>query len=394
MKIRLFAIFALIFLLSSVPARAQGDFPAQEWEVQYNYGENVLFRARFDAPAAIKEASIFFHSEGEVTTHVAPATIQPDGWIVFEHQIARAALRPFARVDFWYQLTLENGETVTTSPLSFDYIDNRFPWQLLEDDILRVHWYAGDLAFGQQAFDVAHVGLQNIQGMLSTTLSSPVDIYIYASGPDLQSALGVNNNPLLAGQASLDLNVIFVSVAPGAEQGLEMDRQIPHELAHALTYEMMKDRYPRLPMWFREGISSVAELAPNSDYSVVLSQAVEKETIIPMSDLCNTFPPDMGGTYQAYAQSSSFTRFLVDEYGPAGLLSLASAYGDGLTCEQGTVRALGASLSDLETSWRRDVLGENPTLTAFQNLLPYIVLFVMVLVGPVWNAFAVKSDKR
>ncbi len=390
----LLLVIGLLFFSINIPVAAQGNTPIKDWAVQYTYGEQVLFRARVETPSPIKEASIFFRSKGGDSTTVVPATLDADGWLVYQHQLSRAALRPFAPVEFWYQLTLEDGETLTTNQLTFDYIDNRFPWQVLQDEKLRIHWYAGDLAFGQLASDAAHVSLQNIQMLLAVELTSPVDIYIYASSPDLRSALDLGNSPMVAGQASLDLGAAFVTIAPGAEQGLEIDRQIPHELAHLLTYQKMGNRYLYLPVWLREGIASVSERAPSSDYPVVLSQAVEKGAIIPMSQLCDSFPPDMSSTFQAYAQSYSFTGYIVDQYGPAGLVALSGAYGDGLGCEQGIEKTLGVSMEELETRWRHESLNEDPFLTASENLTPYFVLFLVVLVAPIWNAFSISAVKK
>ena len=106
-----------------------------------------------------------------------------------------------------------------------------------------------------------------------------------------------------------------------------------------------------------------------------------------MNDLCNSFPPDMSGTFQAYAQSASFTNFLHKQYGSTGLVALFNAYGDGLDCENGAMRALGSSLGDLEVRWRREVLGEDPLASAAENLLPFFIVFVIILVAPIWNAF-------
>jgi hypothetical protein len=62
---------------------------------------------------------------------------------------------------------------------------------------------------------------------------------------------------------------------------------------------------------------------------------------------------------------------------------LTSAYADGLSCEQGVVRALSTSLANLDTRWRESVLGQNVAGVFLRNMSPYLGLFVFLLLIPV-----------
>jgi hypothetical protein len=183
------------------------------------------------------------------------------------------------------------------------------------------------------------------------------------------------------------LRVALIAIAPGPEQGLELDRKVPHELAHILTYDLARERYGKLPVWLREGIASRAELSTNPDYGRAIALAAENGTLMPFGTLCGAFPPDSGSAFLAYAQSEAFTRFLIERYGQAGLLALIQAYGDGLSCEQGAQRAIGKPLSQVELDWQDASLraaGPNPS--ALGNFGPYLVLLAVILVVPLTNA--------
>jgi hypothetical protein len=206
----------------------------------------------------------------------------------------------------------------------------------------------------------------------------------------LQKALEIGGLPWAGGHASPDLRLSLVSIPPGPEQGLEMDRKIPHELAHILTYDLTRERYERLPVWLREGIASRAELSTNPDYPRAVSIASGNQSLIPFSELCGSFPLDGGRAFLAYAQSEAFTRFIIEKYGQSGLIMLIQAYGDGLDCEQGPVRAFGRPLSLLEAEWRTDVLGQSPVSAALRNLFPYLVILAAILIVPLVNAFLFK----
>ncbi len=116
---------------------------------------------------------------------------------------------------------------------------------------------------------------------------------------------------------------------------------------------------------------------------VLLKTNYEKERLLPISNLCVTFPRDAAGAYLAYAQAESFTRFLHQEYGSSGLEALIEAYADGLDCERGIQVAYGSDLNQLELQWRRETFGEDPWYSTLTNLAPWLLLLAAVLAVPV-----------
>lgn len=332
-----------------------------------------------------------FRSDGNIPWQSIPIQLDPRGVISQRYDISQGAVRPFAKLFYQYRVKLQNDEVLTSEEFSIVYDDNRFPWQALAQDKLTVHWYAGDLVFGQAALDVAVRGIGQINKLLLVSPSKAIDIYIYASATDLNNALEIGGLPWVGGHASPDLRLGLVAIAPAPEQNLEMDRKIPHELAHVLTYDLMGERYLLLPVWLREGIATKVELAANPDYPRALTQASEQKALIPIADLCAAFPPESGRAFLAYAQAQSFTSFIIEKFGQTGLLALTSAYGDGLDCQQGMRRALGQSLTQVETDWRASSLGENAGLTAFNHLFPYLAILAVLLTVSLVNAFTFKK---
>jgi hypothetical protein len=382
---RLFAPLLLLALslLAVQPAYAQARVDVSNPQVAYRYGEQVNFQATLTASAPISEVTILFRAQGDSSTRSERIPIAEDGQVAYRYTFSQGPLRPFARVDFWFRVTLQTGEQAESAPFFFYYNDDRFPWKTLEDGNIRLHWYAGDDAFAQQALDQARSGLQKVADLLSVTLSHPIDLYIYAIPADLHSALAIGGRTwAVGGEASPDLGVALAAISPGLEQGAEMERKIPHELAHLLTYELVGQRYNRLPVWLREGIASQVEPA-NPDYAQTLSLAAQQQALIPIADLCGSFPPEASRILLAYAESESFTRSIVNKYGDSGLLRLVNSYADGLDCQQGTVGALGDSLDQLERDWLGSAnLATGGVPSAFESLLPYMALLGILLLVP------------
>lgn len=390
--------FALLILLACLvvtqPVAAQDIPNFMQVSAEHDFGQQVILRAKIEAGQGVRQAQAFLRAEGDNHTITFPAEIDENGNLLARHDINQGRLRPFATVSYWFRIFLADQTTVDSPQYSFEYNDNRFFWQNLQDDQIIIHWYAGDLSFGQDALDSARAGLAYTSQLLNAQLSQPVDIYIYADATDMRATIDASGQAWVAGHASPDLRLALVSIPPGSDQILSMERKIPHELAHILTYEVTGDDYQRQPMWLREGIATVSEIYPSPDYQRSLDFAVEKENLLYFSNLCGDFPADASSRFLAYAQSESFTRYLVEQYGTSGLGRLIQAYNDGLGCEQGFQKALGRSLLETEYNWRNQYLGENRMALAFKNLASYLVVLAVLLVLPFSQFFLSGKPKE
>jgi hypothetical protein len=102
-----------------------------------------------------------------------------------------------------------------------------------------------------------------------------------------------------------------------------------------------------------------------------------------MNSLCASFPREASGAFLAYAQSASFVRYLHDTYGSSGIQKLLKAYGDGIACEEGTNEAFNIPLNQLDVQWKREALKMDMSVFALQNLFPYILIALVILLSPV-----------
>ncbi len=372
------------FLLGfAPPAHAQGIVTVTSSEVSYTFGEQITFEAAFESSAPIQQVQVVFRPVGVSNTVVNIATLESENRVHLDYALeGNLSIQAFSSVPYWYVVTLQSGEQVTTPEQSFYYSDNRFEWQSLEEDSYSLHWYNGDLAFAQAALDAARNGAQRTEQLLGLTHPPHVDIYIYAASSNMQAALSRSAPGWAGGHAAPQTSVILVSIPPGPEQSIEMERQIPHELAHLMLYQTLGAGYDRLPVWLNEGIASMMELFPNPDHAQELQGAVSANSLILLTDLCAAFPQDAAGAALAYAEADSFVRYLYAAYGTAGMQALLDGYASGQTCEAGAQAALGRPLAQMEREWRSTVLGENVALSAFSAALPWLVLLLLPLAVP------------
>ena len=382
-----------ILLGATGQVRAQGVVEVDSVRVGHDFGEDIRFRVAIKSDNPIQEVLVLFRDVREDNTRIYQMS-EDDGYFVYTYDASNNLLHPFAQLSLWFQVRFENGEEFTTKKFAYTYSDNRFAWQTREDGNLRVHWSDGDETFGQAALDATRNGLANVQKFFPTDASQPIDIYIYASPSDLQNALFMGGESWAAGHASPDLGIVFVSVAPGVQEKINMQQQIPHELAHVLLYRYVGEGYNRLPNWVLEGIASLAELYPNPDYGLALERAVDETNLIPISNLCAPFSRDASQAFLSYAEASSFTRYLLDNYGKSKLDGLIRTYADGVSCETGVMNVYGQSLTYLDSRWQESVLGANLLGVALRATAPYLVILAIFLAYPLSQFITIKPKPR
>lgn len=357
----------------------------------YLFGEQIAFDATIRTSIPIQNASIVILDEGHGITHVQPLVINADSTAHFVFDARRNALRPFTFVRWHYEFAFTDGTIFQSETFSIRYDDNRFTWQRLESNGLRVFWYAGDSTFAQSALNAALAGVRVINELFPVDLSQPIDIFIYPSQNDL-AFLGAET--WMAGHANPALGVVLVAVEPGLEQSLHMDQRIPHELMHVLLYRHIGAGYNNLPAWLREGLATLVEINPSVEYDRALLEARARSALIPLMDLCAPFPTQPDSAFLAYAEARSFVTYLRNTFGSSKLIELSRAYADGVTCDRGVEVAYGTSFAQLELRWREATLGENAWSLALRNMLPYLILCGMVLGIPLVIGFNAMRKKK
>jgi hypothetical protein len=384
-----FSTLILIGLVFLAPARikAINDIQITDPQVEYNYGETIVVRATLQAEEAVDEVMLFIKPAGESDAEVVPARLDAQGNVVASYDLRENPLPVFSQVEYRFRVTPRGGEPYTSQSYEFFYEDNRFDWQTLGGEQFQVHWYSGDIVFAQDVLNTAQTGQMRAKSYLPVSLPQSIDIYVYSSAQDLQSTLNLSGQTWVAGHANTDLGAIMVSLPPGPEQQLEMERQIPHEIMHIMLFDTTGDAYTKLPAWFIEGLASIAELYPNPDYAVLLESAYQNNTLIPIAALCNVFPRDASSALLAYAESASFTRFIYEQYGTPGLEELRKQYATGLSCERGSEVALGIALNRLDFRWRQEALAELNLPNLIQNFGPWIMLLIALLFTPLLLIF-------
>jgi hypothetical protein len=379
-----------LWMLTSLSFRsmdpAENRIALTDVVVDYKFGQNVVIEGKIKAPAMlqdIKDIYIVLRPDGSPSITEKISLVQPDR-VLFNYDLYQQPWYPFEKIEFNFNVLFQNGGEETSEDYWFIYEDNRFTWHTeASDENIQISWNSDDQDLGYTILGIARSGLQSVQTYLPLEHRHPIKIIAYENTGDMQDALHLDQQYWVAGHTIPEISTIYISIPAGPSQQFELERQIPHEISHVLEYDFVGEGFNRLPPWLTEGIASVSETYPNPDYLRILDSAINNKQLIPIQDLCISFPADASNIYLAYAQSASFTRFLYKKFGSSGLQNLMLKYADGLGCEEGTMAAFGISISQLEYRWQQEVLGVNTASLVLQNISPYLLLLLIVGVVPI-----------
>ena len=140
-RISMVILLVGILLGASAPARANSEVQTEPTKIDYAMGGFITFETRVLSESPIQEVWVFVHPQGDINTIAGEATLHPSNVVTYKLELSEHPIRAYSMIEFWYQITLEDGPVITTDPESFVYFDNRFEWQTLARPPFEVFWY-------------------------------------------------------------------------------------------------------------------------------------------------------------------------------------------------------------------------------------------------------------
>ncbi len=378
-------VSTLICALLLMPARQQAGEWVKEVALTYEFGSTLEISAVVQAPQA-KFFTLYLQPEGQSSRQIEFIP-NSEGKVDISFDLNVDPLKPFARVYYWFELENPDGTQIQSPSYWFDYLDNRYTWKTNATDLFDIAWVQGDAAFGQQLQEIAQAGLKKSTQVLPTAPSLPVRIFVYPDNTALEEAMNLANQDWAAGHTAPDIGVIVVSNGSPSSDLVEMERQVPHELMHLLIYQTTGGNPGFVPVWLSEGLATHAELYPDPDLQRVLIEIQSRGKLLPMESLCLGFSSDANLAQLGYAQSASFTQYLLSRFGSEIFPTLLQASTSGQSCSNLVQTTTGVSLTQLENDWLQDSFEVNSNGAALSPLwlaaigaggLSFVVLLILL----------------
>lgn len=354
-----------LLLLAAVVSIGQVVTPARDASADIRVVTNT---ASNQFPDGIR-FDFFFESDAPVTDVRLRFRILPDGVNATTRpqctegrvmncqavvgNVGETYMVPGAQVVYSWQVTDEAGGRFQSEELTVTYEDHRFEWNEVTEGNLTVYYYFGDEASARSVLNVANETVTRFSDILNATLDFPVKIWVYQTAQDMQPAVasrrGQGDN-----RSIQTLGEVGASDTALVSRDTEFLDIVRHELTHVVTRAATRGHLVDIPVWLNEGLSTYAQndLLPNE--GTALSNAIQRNTVLPLTSLGVTARGSAGEVSLFYAQSGSIVAFMIDDLGAEKFGELiATLKNDTLEGALNTV--YGMDLLGLENAWREAV---------------------------------------
>jgi hypothetical protein len=279
----------------------------------------------------------------------------------YRSDLANGSVVPNTPFTARWRVTDEAGKTWLGPPIIHTYDDDRFVWNTLNGDVVRVHWVEGDQAFGRRALKIGDDAVAASAKLLGVTESAPIDFFIYADQQAFYDALGPATRENVGGQAHPDIRTLFALITPADIGASWVESVIPHELTHVVFQTAVDNPYHDPPRWLNEGLAVYqSDGYTDSDRSQV-QHAAATGTIIPLDGLAGAFPTTQDRFFLAYAESVSTVDRIIRINGRDALVKLIRSYHDGVSDDEAFQAALGRDVAGFEADWLGELGARPPT---------------------------------
>jgi len=261
------------------------------------------------------------------------------------------ALRDFVR----RAVIADDGRVVDSPPATILYEDTRFAWNTLEGDVVRVHWYAGDDAFGQRALRIGEQAIKDASALLGVTETNPIDYYVYGDTTAFYDVLGPAIRENVGGIALPEIRTLFANIPPSDANATWVGIVVPHELTHLVFGTATSNPYHEPPHWMNEGLAVYLSEGYASSARANVEQTARAGEIMPLRALVGQFPTTAERFGLAYDESVSAIDFLIRTYGKEALVKLIRSYADGVSDDEAFQLALGVDAEGFDAGWLADL---------------------------------------
>ena len=375
---RVLALVAAVgFLLSVVPVAAAAS-PATFGTptAKSTFGTGVVFSQPVTIDRPIKRVEILLtvaDAIGPEVVEVPYPSGSGSGTMTYTLDTSgNASMIPNTPIVARWRVIAEDDPTeVALGPeLRVLYADDRFEWKTTGSDLVRVHWYEGDAAFGKKALRLGEDEVRNTSKLLGVTETEPIDFFVYADTAAFYAAIGPGAHENVAGSAYANIRTLLGLIPPDQIDDPLVAVRIPHEFVHLVFDTASKNPYHSPPRWLNEGLAVYQSEGYGSSDRGEVGQAASSGTLIPLDGLTGQFPNGQD-FFLAYSESVAAVDYMVRTYGSDALVTLIKSYAGGRTDDEAFSDALGGvDMTAFGAAWFKDVKATPKTKSGPQPAPP------------------------
>lgn len=256
------------------------------------------------------------------------------------------------RFTYFWKLTTEGGETTTTEPVEFVFLDGRYSWEMIEDGGVRVFWYA-DAALAQSVLEASAGAVADMSDLLQVDIDFPITVVLYGGGDDGIAAQrprgGIYDEMSRTGgtRVAPDLVHVYDSL------GLTWEDITRHEITHVVTSEAGDGAFTSIPSWLDEGLATYAQANKGTRVNAV-EFAIRTDDTLRLRNMAS--PTNRAELIELfYGQSWYVIEYMIDTYGEQSMADFLATIKAGNTTDTALGEVYGLDQDSLYNEWRVSV---------------------------------------
>jgi hypothetical protein len=323
------------------------------------FGTGMVFKQPVTVQEPIRRAEILLTIADAIGPEVVEVPVPPAGSSTLTYTLdtsGAAHMIPNTPIMARWRLFAAGDPTaIALGPeLRVVYADDRFEWKTANGQLVRVHWYQGDAAFGAKALRLGEDEVRATSKLLGVTETEPADFFVYADVDAFYGAIGPGAHENVAGSAFPEIRTLLGLIPPDQIDDPQTAVRIPHEFVHLVFDTASKNPYHHPPRWLNEGLAVYQSESYGAPDRGLIRAAAGAGTLIPLDGLSGQFP-NGDDFFLAYAESVAAVDFMIRTYGSDALVTLIRSYAEGRTDDEAFKAALGVDMTGFGGAWVKDV---------------------------------------
>lgn len=256
---------------------------------------------------------------------------------------------PGTKIWWQWELIDKQGNSDFTDKKEILWLDDIHDWKLLEEGLIRFHYYESNASYGATLKNAAVSALNRLGNDIGMVPDQPVDLYIYSSTQDMRDAVFYEPG-WTGGLAYPEYNILIIGIDPSElDWGQSTEA---HELTHVLVGDYTFSCLGSTPTWLNEGLAVYGEGGPSSDETSFFNQNVKSDTLLSFNILSGGFAEDSNTADLSYSQSYYMVDYLIQTYGKEKMLALLQGIKAGDAIDDALQSTYGFDLAGFQDEWR------------------------------------------
>ena len=342
----------------------EGDVKVMEATAESNFPDGIVFRVVAESPGIIDEVRVFFKKADQSgRSAYVSVDFEPGESIEGETLVSTSGagnyFPPGTKLSYHFEVRDKAGAVVRTDETEYVYIDNRFHWLTVSDDLITVYYYSEYVEERARIIlEAARQTMDNMVKVLGIAPTEPLRIVTYNNYRHMSAALpfrsaAVNQDLQAQGMAFTDERVLLIHGFDSTVTGTTS-----HEFVHLLVAEAAGGTAAAVPTWLNEGLAEYGNIDQTDDYDAALRYGIYTRRIRPLWYL-RTFTGEPEDILIAYGQGKSVVNFMVRKWGEHRISELFDVVRQTQDIDAALMRVYGVDQHGMDTAWRLS-LGLDP----------------------------------